>query len=222
MLGPTRSEFTILGPRYSIIRLVKLGGTVLKHAWSGWVVLLLFVVSCGKEDKLAKINELIAAGETREATQIYKAWAEESKNPNIQREYIRFLFDNKQYHDFVKEVRPYLSEHREDTAIRDLQFEYYALLARDAERVGNYETALDYIVTYLLSPDFAEYRKWESRQTTILRKWFQEAVDEGDETEQKNVVSKMLVLNFENLAETLAPEIYALLVRDQPPAEEPE
>ncbi len=183
------------------------GGRRLKNVFCVMMAGLM-LLGCGDGDRLAEINKLQAAGEVREAIQVYREWVESSKNPNVEREYLKFLFENKQYLDFSKDVRSYVARFPQDGEIMELQFEYYARLARDAERTEQYETAIDYIVSYLLSPDYSDYRKWESRQTTILRKWLQEAIDEGDVTEQKNVVAKMMVMNFGNLAESVAPEIY--------------
>jgi len=165
-------------------------------------------IGCGSENKLAKINELQAAGNLRDAAKVYKEWVDSSKNPNIERDYIKFLFDNKLFLDFSKEVRSYLERFPQDTDVKELQFEYYARLARDAERTNNYEAALDYIAANLLDQNYSEYRKWESRQTTILRKWYQEAADKGDISEQKSIVTKMISRGFDNLASSIAPEIY--------------
>ena len=167
------------------------------------------LIGCPGPDPMIEINKHIEAGDIRQAKTKYKAYVQEADNPNIERKYISFLFEQKQYHDFKREVIGYLQRFPQDKEIQSLEFQYYAKLATDAERQKNYELALDYIVNKLLSPDFADYRKWESRQTTIFKKWFERARDENNANTQRVIIVRMSALGFDSLAQSLAPDIYA-------------
>lgn len=67
----------------------------MKKTLLGLLAGIALFIGCGSENKLAKINELQAAGNLRDAAKVYKEWVDSSKNPNIERDYIKFLFDNK-------------------------------------------------------------------------------------------------------------------------------
>lgn len=174
------------------------------------LVLLTFMtwVDCTREDPMKRIDQLVEQGDVPEAKKAFKAYVERSENPNVERLYIEFLFKHKMYHDFRQEAPAFLERFPEDKAIQHLQFEYYALMASDAERLGRYEEALDFIVTHLLDPDYIDHPKWESRQTALLRKWYQEAEDQGNRSLQLKVLAQMKSLGLDNLGRSLAPELY--------------
>jgi hypothetical protein len=154
------------------------------------------------------VKAAINAENVREAKKLYKEWVEAENNPNIEREYIRFLFENKQYRDFDRAVTSYLQSYPEDSEIKNIRFDYYAKLAADAEEQGYYGDALHYIVNFLLSPDFRDYRRWESRQVTVLKKWYEDQEAKKDEAGMRKVLNNMVNLGFENMAKSLNPQIY--------------
>ena len=172
-------------------------------------ILVFLFAACQQSDPVQEINDLVAQNKLRDAKIKYRELVEQTDNPNVWRDYIHFLYENKQYVDFDRECASYLRKYPDDVETMNLNFEYYAKLAGEAERQKDFESAMFYIVTHLLSPDFKDYRKWESRQATVLRKWFQDARDKNDITEQKKVLSEMINLKFENLAKSLAPDLYA-------------
>lgn len=170
--------------------------------------LLLLLVACSQRDYESEIKAAISEDNIREAKTLYREWVDAEKNPNIEREYIRFLFENKQYRDFDRAISSYLQTYPEDSEIKNLRFEYYAKLAADSEEQGYYGDAIHYIVNYLLSPDFRDYRRWEGRQVIILKKWYEKAEGEKDDAEMRKIVSNTVNLGFDNLAKTMNPEIY--------------
>lgn len=157
---------------------------------------------------MQEIDKLIAQGEIAAAKQKFRDYSAAEDNPNIERAYIQFLYEHDQYIDFKNSVVTYLNKYPEDTEIKQLEFEYYAKLAADAERIGDYGTAIDYIVKKLLVPEFRDNKRWESRQTTIFRKWYEETKAKGDRVEQERIMTLMRNLGFENLARTIDPEVY--------------
>jgi hypothetical protein len=167
------------------------------------------LLACGSGKELEKIEQLVAAGKALEAKKLYEEYLNNNTNPNIERAYIRFLFDNKMYVDFNAVGKAFLARFPQDTDTKNLFFEYYGKLARDAERQGQYETASRLITAHLLSPDYSEWRKWESRQTTILKKWYEETAVGGQEADMRKVLVQIRALGFENLASSLAPELNA-------------
>lgn len=173
--------------------------------WFCWALLL----SCGGTKDLERIDQLVAAGKTLEAKNLYDEYLKKNPNPNVERAYIRFLFDNRMYVDFNVVAKAFLARFPQDTDTKNLFFEYYGKLARDAERLGQYETASRLITEHLLSPDYSEWRKWESRQTTILKKWYEETSARGEEADMRKVLVQIRALGFENLARSLAPELNA-------------
>lgn len=170
--------------------------------------LFLVLAACSQRDYQSEIDAAISQDNVRQAKELYKAWVEAEDNPNIEREYIRFLFENKQYRDFDRVVSTYLRTYPEDTEIKNLRFDYYAKLAGDAEEQGYYGDAIHYIVNYLLSPDFRDYRRWEDRQVTILKKWYEEEEKKKDQAAMRKVIQNTINLGFENLAKSMNMEIY--------------
>ena len=171
----------------------------------------LMMVQCSKPDPMIEINQLVEEGKTSQAKAKYKALVDKENNPNVERNYLRFLFDHKQYIDFKKESAKFLHRYPTDAEVKNLQFNYYAILATNAEQQKDFESAMDYIVTKLLSPDYADFRQWESRQSSILKKWYNHAKEKSDINEQTEVLIKMKNLGFENLARSLAPEDFEKL-----------
>ncbi|MDJ0836662.1 MAG: hypothetical protein QNK37_09100 [Acidobacteriota bacterium] len=160
-----------------------------------------------------EINQMIADGNKVQAKQKFKELVEKEDNPNIERKYIKFLYEQAQYHDFRLSVSDYLRRNPEDGEIKELQFDFYAKLASDAERVGNYEDALDYIVAKLLDEDYKDFRKWEGKQASIFKKWYNEAKEKGDKATMKDAVLKMYNMELKNLAQSLDPELFDEVTR---------
>ena len=173
--------------------------------------LLMLLVGCSQRDYSAEIKQLVDDNKIRNAKVLYKEWVEKERNPNIEREYIQFLFDHKQYRDFDNTAKDYLSRYPQDSEVKNLRFDYYALLAGASEREGRYGDALFYITQHLLSPDYRDYRRWESRQGTVLKKWYEYAEKDDDPAERRKVLVQMRNLGFDNLAKSLNPELYAEL-----------
>lgn len=171
-------------------------------------LLIALLLACSREDSMKEVNALIEAGKIPQAKMKYKEVVEESGNQRVAQQYIRFLYEHEQFLDFRREAFDYLRKYSDDMEIRLLQFKYYARLASDAEKQGNYALALDYIVTRLLSPDFPDFKKWENRQTTVLSKWYNSAKEKQNLNMQKEVLVQMRNLGFENLAKSVAPELY--------------
>ncbi len=172
---------------------------------------LLWLAACSQPDPVQEINELAAAGRVSEAKVKYKEALEKNPDRGLTRQFVQFLFDNKHYRDFIKQANEYLDRYPEDNAVKHLRFEYYAMLAGDAERQGQYNLAIEYIVAHLLSPDYRDYLTWESRQVDVFKNWFAAVEKEGSVVKQKDVLTRMKNLGFGNLAQTLAPDLYAEL-----------
>jgi hypothetical protein len=172
------------------------------------VLCLALLLACGGEDQRKNIDNLVAQGDVVGAKNTFKELVETSDDPNLTRDYIQFLFEHRQYQDFRRSAREYLAKYPEDKQVKGLMFDYYAMLASNAERQKDFETALDYVVRELLNPDYVDYGKWEKRQTTILTRWFEHAKDKGDDNELRKVLVRMENLGFENLARSLAPELF--------------
>ncbi len=164
--------------------------------------------ACGSKDPMVEINQLINAKKTGQAKEKYKELVEQENNPNVWREYVKFLFEHNQFHDFKREAREYLAKNAQDLEIRNLQFDFYAKLATDAEKSGQYGTAMEYIHNKLLDENYKEYRKWESKQVAIFSKWFNEAKGKEDQAEMEEVVVSMIEFGFKNLAREKAPELH--------------
>ena len=175
--------------------------------WFVSILALLFLFACATADPMDEINKMIAEGKTVQAKQLFQELVAKEANPNVERQFIKFLFEQAQYHDFRREVSDYLGRFPEDGEIKELQFDFYAKLASDAERGGNYEDALDYIVTKLLDQEYQDFRKWESKQATVLKKWYNESKEKEDLASMKDAVMKMHNLGFENLATSLDVEL---------------
>lgn len=177
-----------------------------------FIAVLLILTGCQSDDPVAEIDQLIADKNYSQANQKYKELVDSGKaDPAIQRRYIEFLYERKLFRDFAKRIKNYLAAFPNDTEVRNMQFEYYAKLANAAEQQGNYQDAMFYIVTHLLSPDYTDYRKWEARQTTVLRKWYQTAAEKNNEADKKKAITQMINLSFENLARTMDPDLYQAL-----------
>lgn len=175
------------------------------------IAVTLVMFGCQSDDPIAEIDQLIAEQKYSEANKKYKEVVDAGADAATQRRYIEFLYERKLYRDFDKRIKQYLNAFPNDTEVRNFQFEYYAKLANAAEQQGNYQDAMFYIVTYLLSPDFTDYRKWEGRQTTVLRKWYQSAAEKNNEADKKKAITQMINLSFENLAKTMDPDLYQAL-----------
>lgn len=175
------------------------------------VAVVLVVVGCKSGDPVKEIDQLIAQKKYIQAKEKFQELVDNGAGPVVERRYIEFLYERKLYRDFSKQIKHYLDEYPNDKEVRSLQFDYYARLAQDAERMGNYQDAMFYIVTHLLSPDYREYRKWESHQTTVLRKWYEDAAAKNDEGDKKKAITQMINLSFENLARTLDPDLFQSL-----------
>ena len=172
----------------------------------GVIIVLMF--ACSSSDPKLEIDKLVKENKIAEAKFKYQALVEKADNPNIERQFINFLFEHNQFYDFKKVSEGFLRRFPGDEEVKQLMFSYYSRLASDAERQELYEEAMDYIVSHLLSPDFPEFRKWESRQTTIFKKWYTLMEEKGDLNGQKKVLSQMKSLGFDNLAKDLAPQLY--------------
>ncbi|PIE90251.1 MAG: hypothetical protein CR997_06590 [Acidobacteria bacterium] len=177
-----------------------------------WILLSLVIgmlVGCSKEDAYDKIRKLETEGKAVEAKQLFESFLAENEDKALERSYIQFLFDNKFYLDFNREANRYLLQNPNDLTIKNLNFRYYAILAENAERQGDYDQALTYIVNNLLSRDYEDHQYWELQQSNVLRKWYaQEKSKEENTIGKKYVMSQMISLGLENLAKSLDPELY--------------
>jgi len=179
-----------------------------------WKKLLLFVVvflfmGCFKENQYDKIRKLEEEGDTVEAKRLFEQFLGDKPDNDLRRSYIQFLFDNKFYLDFNKATSGYLRENPNDLTIKNLNFRYYAILAENAERQGDYDQAIVYIVNNLLSMDYEDHKHWELQQSNVLRKWYGvEKKKEDNLIGRKYVMSKMIALGLKNLAKSLDPELY--------------
>lgn len=160
---------------------------------------------------MLEINQLVEKGQIPKAKLKYQELVEREQDPNLERKFIKFCYEHEQYHDFRRQSQSYLSRYPDDKEVKNMQFEYYAKLTRDAERQKLYGTALDYIVTKLLDPDYSESGRWEKRQSEILQKWYEQA---EDDEKRKKILNHMKNHGFENLAKTVNPELYATLEGD--------
>lgn len=171
-------------------------------------LLVVMLVACGGADPMVEINKLVEKGQVPKAKVLYQEWVDREQDPNLERKFIKFCFEHEQYGDFRRQSQSYLSRYPDDKEVKNMTFEYYAKLARDAERQKLYGTALEYIVTHLLDPDYAESSRWEKRQSEILRKWYEQQEDKDG---QKKILNHMRNHGFENLAKTIDPELYSEL-----------
>ena len=171
--------------------------------------LLLF--GCSGTDPQQEIADLIAANKIVEAKTKYEALVESSDNPVIERQFINFLYEHRHYRDFLTRAEGFMKRYPDDTEIKTMIFDYYGMLATDAEKRGDYADAMAYIVSKLLSPDYRDYRKWESKQTSLFNKWYESAKAKGDTNAQRDVLTRMIALGFENMAQSLDPELYESL-----------
>lgn len=175
------------------------------------IAVFMFMLGCQSDDPMVEVDNLIAEGKFTQAKVKWQKVVDEGADPAVERRFIEFLYEKKLYQDFSKQIKSYLNKYTNDKEIKNLQFEYYARLANGAEQQGNYQDAMFYIVTYLLSPDYRDYRKWEARQTTVLRKWYQAAAEKDNEADKKKAITQMINLSYENLAKTLDPDLYQAL-----------
>ncbi len=177
--------------------------------------------ACSGQDPKQEIEALIAQKKIVEAKKKYEEELEKNPNTSLEREFIQFLFDNNHYRDFKMRADQFMIRFPQDGEVKLLVFKYYDKLARDAERSGKYATTMQYIVTHLLDPEYPDHRKWESRQTTIFKKWFEVALEEKDANMQKDVLNQMMVLGFDNLAKDLDPDLYEVLKESDTSKEPP-
>lgn len=175
------------------------------------MLMILVAVSCSSGDPMEEIDTLISQKKYTEAKEKFQKVVDNGAGPAVERRYIEFLYERNLYRDFDKQIKHYLDAYPNDKEVRNLQFEYYAKLASAAEQQGNYQDAMFYIVAHLLSPDYRDYRKWENRQSTILRKWFESAAEKGNEADKKKAITQMINLSFGNLAKTLDIDLYNAL-----------
>jgi len=189
-------------------------------------VLLCATLACFQESFYDKVNRLKSERKFVDAKREYEAYLEKKEDLEIRRQYIQFLFDQKYYIDFNAAAQAYMREYPDDadtSAIKNLMFKYYAKLADDSERLGDYDQALVYIVNNLLSTDFEDYKSWELRQSAVLRKWYDKEQKADNLPGQKQVMTKMLGLGLSNLAKSVDTELYNELAQEPgetEPAEE--
>lgn len=188
-----------------------------------WIALCcaisLSLISCSTVDPMDEINQLAASGKIVPAKKQFKELVEAEDNPNLEREYIKFLYEHKQYLDFKNASSSYLSRQPQDTEIQNLNFDFYAKLATDAERAGNYEDALFYIVNKLLKEEYKDFRQWESKTTVVLKKWFNEAEAKEDEPAMIEIMTQMQSLGYENMAKSLDPALFEKMQKANAEAE---
>lgn len=177
-------------------------------------ITLVLLCACSGQDPKQEIHELIAQNKIVDAKKKYEEVLAKNPDTALEREYINFLYENRHFRDFKMTADSFLIRFPQDGDIKLLVFKYYDKLAKDAERQGKYATTMQYIVNYLLDPAYPDHRKWESRQTTIFRKWFQVAVDQKEENMQRDVMNQMMVLGFDNLAKDLDPDLFNTLRKD--------
>lgn len=178
------------------------------------------LAGCNNADPMAEINQMVADGKVAQAKLKYAELADQSGDKTTRRNYIRFLFEHKQYHDFRNEVKVYLAANPDDKEMKDLEYKHYAKLATDAERAHEYRVAMDYIMSRLLQPDNPDFLKWESRQTTVLKKWYNYGEEIDDVNIQRQAMVEMKNLGFDNLGESLNPDMYAELTEQESAASE--
>ena len=187
------------------------------------VASLFLLLGCATEDPMKKVNALIAEGKVAQAKVEFQKVVDAEQDSNLERKFVIFCFEHKQYRDFTRLVQSYLSRYPDDTELKNLQYEYYAILARDAEKQKNYSLALEYIVQKLLNAEFADSAKWEARQTSILTKWYDAQKEANDEEGMMSALTSMRNLGFVNLAKDLDSERFTSLEqRNAIPATEPE
>lgn len=185
--------------------------------WKKWSLIIVFLLTwgCFQENFYEKIQKLKAEGQFLEAKKLYEIHLAGNQDKAIERQYIQFLFTQNFFLDFNVAAQKYLRENPDDYAIKNLMFRYYARLADDAERQGDYDQALTYIIGNLLSTDFEDYKTWELRQSTVLRKWYDsEKNKENNLLGRKLVMSKMVTLGLHNLAKSVDPELYQEMESD--------
>lgn len=172
---------------------------------------MLLLLACGGNDPLAEVNALIAEGKVPQAKLKFQELVEKEQDPNLDRQFILFCYEHKQYRDFSRMIQDYKRRFPEDVEIKQLEFEYYAILAKNAERQKDFSGALQYVVNKLLDPDYADMAKWEGRQTDILTKWYNHGKENNDEAEMMRALVTMRNLEFTNLAMDLDKERFESL-----------
>jgi tetratricopeptide (TPR) repeat protein len=172
-------------------------------------------LGCFQENAYEKIKKLKDAGDFRQAKREYEHYLKKKHDKAFERSYIQFLFDQKYYIDFNHHSQKYLRENPDDLAINNLHYQYYAILATTSIRQKDYEQALIYIVSNLLSNDYEDHKHWELEQSTVLRKWYAEVSKKEDNLlGRKLVMSKMTTLGLDNLAKSIDPQLYAELQKE--------
>jgi hypothetical protein len=172
------------------------------------IALTMLVLACSKGDPMIEVNALIGQGKISQAKIKFEELVEREQDPNLERKFIQFCFEHQQYQDFSRVASDYLNRFPDDAEIKNLQFEHYALLAKNAEQRKDYALAVDYIVKKLLNVEYADHGKWEKRLTSILSKWYQAEKEKGDSNGQREAISRMRDLKFDNLANDLDPELF--------------
>lgn len=165
----------------------------------------MLVLACNKSDPMQEVNALVNQGKIAQAKIKFEELVEREQDPNLERKFIQFCFEHQQYQDFARVSLDYLNRFPTDVEIKNLQFEYYALLAKNAEQRKEYALAIDYIVKKLLNVDYVDHSKWEKRMTSILTKWYQAEKEKGNVNGQREALLRMRDLKFENLANDLDP-----------------
>ena len=186
------------------------------------ICLGLFLIGCTGNDPQQEIADLVAANKIVEAKTKYEELVESKDNPVVERQFINFLYEHRHYRDFLTRAEGFLRRYPEDSEIQTMIYDYYGMLATDAEKRGDYADAMSYIVAKLLSPEYRDYRKWESRQTSLFNKWYEAAKSKNDVNMQRDVLTQMIVLGFENMAQNLDPELFSTIKEESEKASEGE
>lgn len=171
------------------------------------IALMMLVLACSKGDPMAEVNALVSQGKISQAKVKFEELVEREQDPNLERKFIQFCFEHQQYQDFSRVASDYLNRFPDDAEIKNLQFEHYALLAKNAEQRKDYGLAVEYIVKKLLNVEYADHGKWEKRLTSILTKWYQAEKEKGNINGQREAINRMIDLKFENLANDLDPSL---------------
>jgi len=193
-----------------------------------FLLAVVLLIGCAQDNTYDKIKHLERQGKALEAKPLFEQLVSEDSDIDLKRSYIQFLFDNKFYLDFRQVASAYLRDYPNDLTIKNLNFKYYAILAENSEQQGDYDQAIEYIINNLLSMDYEDRQHWELQQSNVLRKWYgEEKMKEDNLLGRKHVMSKMIALGLNNLANSLDPELYNEMDLGNPevietPANEPE
>lgn len=175
------------------------------------VIALSLTMYCAEKDPLVEVNRLEAEGKIVQAKLKFQEVVKKEQDPNLKRKFIEFCFKHEQYRDFTRHTQQFLNRFPNDRRVKSLEFEYYAILAKNAEKQKEYKLALNYVVRKLLDTDYAEHARWEQRQAGILTRWYNHGKDQKDEGIKKEALSSMKNLGFSNLAFDLDEKLYKTL-----------